>query len=144
MRFFYKFFSTEITCSQMVPCAMRPPVFLFVLPKRKTAPRREASPLGRPVEERKGRQRDQLLYSSNARHRDRRRLYSSGTRSMASQNIPSRVQERGIRPVRSTKERQQTAWFQATPYCASGDPGFDLGFPAVAWSPEETSSGCLS
>ena len=30
-----------------MPCAMRPPVFLFVLPKRKTAPR--------PVEERKGR-----------------------------------------------------------------------------------------
>ena len=34
-------------CSQRRTCAMRPPFFLFVLPKRKNAPR--------PVEERKGR-----------------------------------------------------------------------------------------
>ena len=47
--------SLEIACSQNMPCAMRPPIFLFVLPKRKIAPR--------PVEERKGRQTRATSYS---------------------------------------------------------------------------------
>jgi len=48
---------------------MRPPIFLFVLAKRKTAPR--------PVEERKGRPRDEPVYEDQARHRERRTWYSS-------------------------------------------------------------------
>ena len=56
----------------------------------------------------------------------------------------SRVLGRDEIPVRSTIERQRCAWFQATPHCASGDPGCSLGFPDFAWSPEDTSSGRLS
>ena len=48
------------------------------------------------------------------------------------------------RPVRSTTERQRNAGAPPTPHCVSGDPGFDLGFPAFAWSPEDTFSGRLS
>ena len=43
---------------------MRPLIFLFVLPKRKIAPR--------PVEERKGRPRAEPVYRDQAGHRDRR------------------------------------------------------------------------
>ena len=58
-------------------------------------------------------------------------------------NTPSRGLVRGESSVRSTTERQRTAWFQATPHCSSGDPGFALGLPACdeesrgdfLWSP---------
>ena len=60
----YRLFLSEIACSQLMICAMRPPIFLFVLPKRKIAPR--------PVEERKGRPRAEPVYRDQAGHRDRR------------------------------------------------------------------------
>jgi len=56
----------------------------------------------------------------------------------------SRGKGRDENPVRSAIERQRYAWFQATPHCFSGDPGFSLGLPAFQWSPEDTSSGRLS
>ena len=94
-------------CSQDVSCAMRPPSS-FRLAEKKTV---------RARARRKGRQRDEPLYSSVARHRDRRTWYSSGAKSMAGLNAASRVQERGVAPVRSTMERQRYAWFQTTPHC---------------------------
>ena len=66
-------------CSQDVLCVLRPPIFLFVLPKRKIAPR--------PVEERKGRQRAEPVYRDRAGHRDHRTWYESGyNRGIAWQN----------------------------------------------------------
>ena len=130
----YTFFAKEIACSQVMTCAMRPPSS-FRLAEKKTV---------RARARRKGRQRDEPLYSSVARHRDRRTWYSSGAKSMPRLSTPSRVQERGEIPVRSTMERQRNAGFQTTPHCSSGDPGRFLGFPAFARSPEDTSSGRLS
>ena len=131
-------------CSQDMTCAMRPPIFLFVLPKRKTAPRREASPLGRPVEERKGANAMNLCTALGLGIAIVGTSYSSGAKSMARQCTPSRVQERGEIPVRSTVERQRYAWFSSSLHCSSGDLGSALGFPAFARSPEDTSSGRLS
>ena len=86
---------------------MRPPSS-FRLAEKKTV---------RARARRKGRQRDEPLYSSVARHRDRRTWYSSGAKPIAGLNTASRVQERGVAPVRSTMERQRYAWFQTTPHC---------------------------
>ena len=102
-------------------CAMRPPSSFRLAEKKMVRARAR----------RKGRQRDEPLYSSVARHRDRRTWYSSGAKSMPRLSTPSRVQERGEIPVRSTMERQRNAGFQTTPHCASGDPGCSLGFPPL-------------
>ena len=124
-----------VMCSPQPTCVNQDPFLFSVLREKRN---------GSWTPKRKGRQRDELLYSSMARHRDRRTSYSSGATSMARQNTPSRVQERGKVPVRRSMERQRTAGFQATPHCYSGDPGFSLGFPFFARSPEDTSSGRLS
>ena len=53
------------------------------------------------------------MYSSMARHRDRRTWYSSGAKSMAHHNTPSRVQERRLPPGqkydRASAKRGRTA-----------------------------------
>ena len=143
LKYTYVFPSKSLVCRTLP--AQRAPLSFFRLAERKTAPR--------PVEERKGAKRGQ--------YRAVREIVRAAIEPCASlvqgpcriaapsaalpgSQTPSRVQERGEIPDRSTIERQRYAWFQATPHCASGDPGCSLGFPIFAWSPEDTSSGCLS
>ena len=129
------------------------PLSFFRLAERKIAPRREASPLGRPVEERKGAKRGQ--------HRTKRELSRADIEHAATpvhrpcwialpsavlpgSQTASRGKGRGEIPVRSTIARQRNAGAPPMPHCSSGDLGFSLGFPTFAWSPEDTSSGRLS
>ena len=137
-------FSSEISCSQLVFCAMRPPSSF-----RSCAKRRWSA----PGPEEKGAKRGQHRTKREAVRADIERCaylvqkpcrIASPSAALPGSQTASRGKGRGEIPVRSTMERQRYPGAPPTPHCLSGDPGFSLGFPAFARSPEDTSSGRLS
>ena len=133
-----------ITCLQNTTCAMRPLSF-FRLAERKIAPR--------PVEERKGAKRGQRCAKCEIVRADIEPCASlvqgpcriaTPSAVLPGSQTASRGCMRGEGSVRRTIERQRNAGAPPTPHCSSGDPGSSLGLPSFVWSPEDTSSGCLS
>ena len=131
-------------CSRDVTCVMRPPHLLFALPKRRWTA---------PGPEEKGAKRGQHRTKREAVRADiepcaylvqKPCRIASPSAALPGSQTASRGKGRGEIPVRSTMERQRYPGAPPTPHCLSGDPGFSLGFPAFARSPEDTSSGRLS